>query len=82
MGKRKPLPDGLGVRVPVITRYSTCVRSGYPWDQLQVLDWFVVPEHVRTAAMVRQAVCRRAKRHGEQFQTKVISEGLMVIRLA
>ena len=82
MGKRKPLPAGLGVRVPVITRYSGSVRAGYPWQQLRVMDWFVVPDHVRTPAMVRQAVCRRAKRHGELFQTKVTSEGLMVIRLA
>jgi hypothetical protein len=81
MARPKPLPANLGSRVPVITRYSGSVRAGYPWHCLRPLDWFVVPDHLRTAEMVRQAACRRAKRHGELFQTKLVSDGIMVIRL-
>ena len=82
MAHPKPLPDNLGARVPVVTRYSGSVRAGYPWAMLRPLDWFVVPEHLRTPEMVRQAACRRGKRHGEVFQTKLVSEGTMVVRLA
>jgi len=83
MPNPKNLPEQLGRRVPMLSamRYGR-VRAGYPWGALQALDYFVVPPHVRSADMVRQAVCRRATRHCEQYQTKVTATGLMVIRIA
>jgi len=82
MPNPKPLPDRIGQRVPMISRLSTgTMRVGYPFNELKPLDWFVVPEQVRSREMVRQAVCRRARRHGERYQTKVVSGGVLVLRL-
>ena len=82
MPNPKPLPEQMGVRVPMISRLPYgALRAGYPFRQLRPLDWFVVPESVRSREMVRQAVCRRSKRHGEKYQTKVVSGGVLVLRL-
>ena len=82
MPNPKPLPERLGQRVPMISRLASgCARAGYPFGELRPLDWFVVPEQVRTRDMVRQAVCRRAKRHGERYQTKRVDGGVLVLRL-
>jgi hypothetical protein len=83
MPNPKPLPERIGHRVPMISRMSSgALRAGYPFDNLNPLDWFVVPEHVRSREMVRQAVCRRAQRHGERYQTKVVDGGVLVLRLS
>jgi hypothetical protein len=67
----------------MITRFGSGVaRAGYPFSALRPLDWFVVPDHVRSCDMVRQAVCRRAQRHGERYQTKTVPGGVLVLRLA
>lgn len=82
MPNPKPLPDRIGQRVPMISRLSSgMARVGYPFDELRPLDWFVVPDQVRSREMVRQAVCRRARRHGERYQTKVVTGGVLVLRL-
>jgi hypothetical protein len=82
MPNPKALPDRLGQRVPLISRYASGVmRVGYPFNDMHVLDWFVVPEQVRSREQVRQAVCRRADRHGERYQTKLVTGGLLVLRL-
>lgn len=82
MPNPKPLPERLGQRVPMIARLACgTARAGYPFGELGVLDWFVVPEQVRSREMVRQAVCRRAQRHGERYQTKRIEGGVLVLRL-
>jgi hypothetical protein len=78
----KPLPEQLGERVPMLNRYGFFVRAGYPFGVMRPLDYFIVPDRLRTPEMVRQAVCRRAKRHGETFQTKRTVDGIMVIRIA
>lgn len=82
MPNPKPLPERLGQRVPMIS-WLACgtARAGYPFSELRPLDWFVVPERVRSREMVRQAVCRRAARHGERYQTKRIDGGMLVLRL-
>ena len=82
MPRPKALPERLGHRVPMLARYASgTARAGYPFGDMNPLDWFVVPEHLRSRDMVRQAVCQRARRHGERYQTKVVSEGLLVLRL-
>lgn len=82
MANPKPLPERLGQRVAMISwMASGTARVGYPFGALRVLDYFVVPEQVRTRAMVRQAVCRRAQRHGERYQTKRVEGGVLVLRL-
>jgi hypothetical protein len=82
MPNPKPLPEHLGLRVPMIARYGSGVaRVGYPFAELRPLDWFIVPEQVRSREMVRQAACRRGKRHHERYQTKVVSGGVLVLRL-
>jgi hypothetical protein len=83
MPNPKALPEQLGQRVPMISRLpSGTARVGYPFHELRPLDWFIVPEQVRSRSMVRQAVSRRANRHGERYQTKIVSGGLLVLRLA
>lgn len=82
MPNPKPLPEQLGQRVPMISRYASgMMRVGYPFNDMRPLDWFIVPEQVRSHEMVRQAVCRRAKRHGERYQTKLVSGGILVLRV-
>ena len=82
MPNPKELPDRLGERVPMISRFASgMARVGYPFNDMRPLDWFIVPEQVRSREMVRQAVCRRARRHGERYQTKVVSGGVLVLRL-
>lgn len=82
MPNPKPLPDHLGQRVPMISRLASgTARVGYPFGELRPLDWFVVPEQVRSHAMVRQAVSRRSHRHGERYQTKRVTGGILVLRL-
>jgi hypothetical protein len=82
MPNAKPLPEVLGRRVPMLARYASgTARAGYPFGAMMPLDWFVVPAHLRSRDMVRQAVCQRARRHGERYQTKVVSDGILVLRL-
>lgn len=81
MPNPKPLPDIVGVRVPMTNRFSFGVRFGYPFTAMRPGDYFVVPVHVRRPDMVRQAVCQRSRRHGERFQTKRVSDGVLVLRL-
>lgn len=82
MPNPKPLPPITGERVPMTNRFSFGVRFGYPFTRMRPGDFFVVPVHVRAPTMVRQAVCRRSKRHGELFQTKRLTDAVMVVRLA
>jgi hypothetical protein len=49
---------------------------------MQPGDFFIVPTTMRSPEMVRQAACRRGKRHGERYQTKLIGDGILVLRLA
>jgi hypothetical protein len=81
MPNPKQLPKITGTRVPMANRFSFGARFGYPWDTMRLGDFFIVPESMRTAEMVRQAVCRRGKRHGEQYQTKLTDGGIMVVRI-
>lgn len=82
MANPKPLPAALGQRVPMISAMrSGRVRAGYPWEALRVGDYFVVPEHVRTYEMVRQAASQRGRRHHETYQTKLLAEAVMVVRI-
>lgn len=82
MPNPKPLPQTLGQRVPMLSSMRCGrVRAGYPWEALRPGDYFVVPDHVRSAEMVRQACCRRGQRHGEQYQTKQTTDGVIVVRL-
>jgi hypothetical protein len=82
MPNPKPLPTITGSRVPMTNRFSFGLRFGYPWRQMQPGDFFIVPTTMRSPEMVRQAACRRGKRHGERYQTKLIGDGILVLRLA
>lgn len=82
MTNPKPLPERLGQRVPMLTGMrSGAFRLGYPFASMAVLDYFIVPERVRTPEMVKQAACRRGQRHGEVYQTKRQPDGILVVRI-
>lgn len=57
------------------------VKIGYPWEMMDVMDYFVVPLHTKSPSMVRKAAFIRALRHGEKYQAKLMRDSIYVVRL-
>lgn len=82
MPNPKPLPTITGRRVEMINRYCFGIRFGYPWSRMNPGDFCIVPENIRSPAMVRKAVWARAHRHNERYQTKRSADGVIILRLS